>query len=60
MKRGGFRLRRETSAQSAARFLELRARRRHPRIGYCCARYAFGDGTHDLHCEKYVQEIDNP
>lgn len=55
---------RDTSVDSAARFLDLRRRRAHRkglgRITICCPRYVWGDGTHDLNCSKYVKEIDNP
>lgn len=49
---GNGKVRRETSAQTAAKFLELRARRRHRGLEGCCPRYAWGDGTHDLDCSR--------
>lgn len=54
-------LRRETSAQTAENFLQLlrnRRKRHHGRRLMCCARYVFGDGTHDLSCGNH--EADAP
>jgi hypothetical protein len=52
---GNGKIRRETSAQTAENFFRLRRNRRrayHPHIA-CCPRFVWGDGTHDLSCEKF-------
>lgn len=55
---GNGKIRRETSAQTAEKFLMLRRRRRTKwhQCNICCPRFVWGDGTHDPSCEKYEAE----
>lgn len=49
---------RTTSGQTAAAFRASYERRKPARVrAFCCPRYEWGDGTHDLTCPQYEPEV---